>query len=77
MIRRAGNSYPEFRIAACTRSRASRTDASASPTIANPGSPGLMSTSTVTRRVCNPSIVNVLVRASIVVCLLWWGRHPS
>jgi len=56
-------------IAACTRSRASRTAASASPTIVNPGRPGRMSTSTLTCRVWKSSIVNVCARASICVLL--------
>ena len=38
-MRRAGNSKPELRIAARTRSRASRTAASASPTMRNVGQP--------------------------------------
>ena len=50
VMRRAGNSKPELRIAACTRSRASRTAASASPTTRKVGSPGRMSTSTHTGR---------------------------
>ncbi len=64
-MRLAGNSYPELRIAALMRSRASRTAASARPTIAKPGRPRRTSTSTVTRRACRPSIVNVCARASI------------
>ena len=40
VMRRAGNSKPEFRIAARTRSRASRTARSASPTIVKAGRPG-------------------------------------
>jgi hypothetical protein len=50
VIRLAGNWKPEFSSAACTRSRASRTAASASPTIVNAGNPGLMSISTLTAR---------------------------
>ena len=61
---RAGNSKPEFRIAARTRSRASRTARSPSPTIVNAGSPARMSTSTVTRRGSSPSMEKVVTWAS-------------
>ena len=48
VIRRMGNSAPEFLIAARTRSRDSCTDESGSPTMLNRGRPGEMSTSTST-----------------------------
>ncbi len=60
VIRRAGNSKPELRIAERTRSRDSRTARSPSPTIVNAGSPGRMSTSTVTRRLSTPWIAKVV-----------------
>lgn len=49
VMRRRGNSKPEFRTAEITRFLASRTEASGSPTMKRLGSPGAMSTSTVTR----------------------------
>ena len=48
VIRCSGNLKPEFLIADRTRSRLSRTVASGSPTIANPGRPNCTSTSTET-----------------------------
>ena len=63
-MRRCGNSKPEFWIAARTRSRASRTAASASPTIVNAGRPGRTSTSTDTGSGSTPSMANVATRAS-------------
>ena len=64
VIRRWGNSKPELSTAARTRSRASRTALSASPTTAKAGSPGRISTSTVTGRESRPSIANAVTRAS-------------
>ena len=63
MIRSCGNTKPEFASAARTRSRASRTALSASPTTANAGSPRRMSASTQTRRASTPSSANVSTRA--------------
>ena len=54
-MRFCGNSKPEFVIAERTRSRASRTALSASPTIVNAGRPMRMSASTHTRRLSTPS----------------------
>src|SRR4051794_26625711 len=64
-MRLAGNSKPELTIAARTRSRASRTALSASPTTVNAGSPRRISASTHTRRASTPSTANVVTRASI------------
>src|SRR3954451_405278 len=64
-MRRAGNSKPLLRMAARTRSRASRTARSPSPTIVNAGSPGRRSTSTVTRRLSTPCRANVVTWASM------------
>ena len=50
VMRRSGNSKPGFTSAARTRSRASRTALSASPTTVNAGRPWRMSASTHTRR---------------------------
>ena len=61
----SGNSKPEFSTAARTRSRASRTARSASPTIVKLGRPARRSTSTVTRRGSSPSIAKVVTRASM------------
>ncbi len=64
MIRPPGNTKPEFCSAARTRSRASRTALSASPTTVNAGRPlERMSASTHTRRLVTPSTANVLTRA--------------
>ena len=65
VMRSCGNTKPEFTSAALTRSRASRTALSASPTTANAGSPRRMSASTQTRRASTPSIVNVSTRARL------------
>jgi hypothetical protein len=59
VMRRRGHSKPLLRIAVWIRSRASRTAASASPTIANAGSPARTSSSTTTWRAFGPSSVNV------------------
>src|SRR5438445_9507636 len=64
VIRLMGTSYPEFRTAARTRSRASRTPASGSPTAAKVGIPGLMSTSTSTTEASNPTTAALCTRAS-------------
>lgn len=66
VIRLAGNSYPELRIAACTRSRASRTDASPRPITENVGRPLRTSTSTHTARASSP--INANVRAQATMC---------
>src|SRR3954447_4024510 len=52
-------------MAARTRSRASRTALSASPTTVNAGSPSRMSASTQTRRASTPSTTKVMTRESI------------
>ena len=49
MTRSSGNAKPEFRIAARTRSRLSRTEGSGRPTVEKVGRPWLTSTSTRTR----------------------------
>ena len=69
VIRRCGNSKPELRIAARTRSRASRTAVSASPTIVKAGRPARTSTSTATRRGSTPSMAKVVTRASTAATL--------
>src|SRR5215216_2885193 len=65
-MRSCGNTKPELTIAARTRSRASRTALSASPTTANMGSPRRMSTSTHTRRASTPSRAKVSTRARLM-----------
>src|SRR4051794_6949224 len=62
-MRLAGNAKPELTSAAWTRSRASRTALSASPTTAKPGRPSRMSASTHTRRASTPSSAKVTTRA--------------
>ena len=69
VTRLSGNSKPELRIAARTRSRASRTARSARPTIAKLGRPARTSISTVTRRGSSPSMVKVVTRASMAATL--------
>ena len=64
-MRRSGKPNPEFSSAALTRSRASRIAVSPRPTTEKAGSPGRMSTSTVTGLVSSPSIENVFTRASM------------
>src|SRR5438874_2238090 len=54
VMRRAGNSKCAWLSAARTRSRASRTSASGSPTIWKAGRPGPRCTSTVTSGACTP-----------------------
>ncbi len=66
--RRWGNVHPAFCRAARTRSRASRTAVSPSPTIANAGRPWRMSTSTVTSRDSMPRRAKVRTRASMGRC---------
>ena len=63
-MRRGGKSNPEFATAARTRSRASRTAASPSPTIVKAGRPDRRSTSTLTGRGSTPSTVKVATRAN-------------
>ena len=65
VIRRIGNSHPEFLMAARTRSRASCTAASGRPTIVKAGSPGEISTSTSTITPSRPTIAHVLLLASM------------
>ena len=65
-MRRMGNSNPEFRIAARTRSRASCTALSARPTTVKAGSPEAMSTSTSMIRPSNPITAQVCVFASTI-----------
>src|SRR4051794_25914521 len=64
-MRRIGNSKPALATAARTRSRASRTALSPSPTIPNAGRPARMSTSTQTGRASRPSSAKDRTRASI------------
>ena len=54
VMRFRGNRYPELRRAVRTRSRASLTAVSASPTISKPGSPRARSTSTVIQTPLRP-----------------------
>src|SRR6478752_884032 len=61
-------------MAARTRSRASRTALSASPTTVNAGRPSRMSASTQTRRASTPSTAKVLTRESISAELASEGR---
>src|SRR5918995_3199146 len=65
-MRPSGNTKPEFVIAARTRSRASRTALSASPTTVNAGSPRRISASTHTRRASIPSSVKLLTCARLM-----------
>src|SRR4051812_43171079 len=65
VMRLAGNAKPELRIAARTRSRASRTARSPRPTIVKLGRPVRTSTSTVTRRLSTPWIANVVTWANM------------
>ena len=65
-MRFCGNSKPELVIAERTRSRASRTALSASPTIVNAGRPTRMSASTQTRRESTPSSANAVTRARLI-----------
>src|SRR4051812_21899858 len=58
-MRLSGNSKPELTIAERTRSRASRTALSGSPTTVNAGRPARMSASTHTRRLATPSSAKV------------------
>ena len=60
-----GSSKPQFLIAACTRSRLSRTAASGRPTIGIWGRPLWTSTSTCTGRASIPQGVAAVARASI------------
>src|SRR5437763_5491469 len=69
-MRVSGNLKPEFLIAACTRSRASRTAASPRPTIANAGRPGRMSISTQTWWGSTRSIAKAQTRPSTAAKLL-------
>ena len=71
VMRRSGNSKPEFTSADRTRSRASRTALSASPTTVNAGRPWRMSASTQTRRLATPSRAKVEMRAITRAA----GRH--
>ena len=54
VMRRGGKTNPALRIAPRTRSRASWTAVSASPTIVKPGRPGATSTSTRMSRPSRP-----------------------
>ena len=65
MIRCAGNSKPELRIALRTRSRLSRTLASGKPTIVNLGIPNDTSTSTWTGQASTPKTAAVRKPASM------------
>lgn len=64
-MRRAGTRWPEFFTAARTRSRASCSEASVSPVMANAGNPGETSTSTSTGTASMPASVALPTRASI------------
>ena len=65
-MRRIGNSHPDtLRMAARTRSRASCTAVSGSPTTWNAGSPGEISTSTSTTYPSSPTTAQVSVLARI------------
>ena len=64
VMRFCGNSKPRLTMAERTRSRASRTALSASPTTLNAGRPWRMSASTVTRREVTPSRANAVTRPS-------------
>ena len=64
VIRRIGNSQPELRTAARTRSRASWTAVSGRPTIVKEGSPGEISTSTSTMNPSRPTTADVCDLAS-------------
>jgi hypothetical protein len=64
VIRRSGNSKPEFSNAARTRSRDSCTAVSGRPTIVNAGRPEWMSASAVTGTASTPTSENVSVLAS-------------
>ena len=66
VMRRCGNSKPELRMAALTRSRASCTAVSGKPTIVKAGRPGAMSTSTSTMEPSNPTTAQLRVRASVI-----------
>ena len=65
VTRSDGNSNPQLRMAARTRSRLSRTLVSGSPTIVNIGSPNDTSTSTLTATASMPNTAAVLTQASI------------
>ena len=74
VMRFCGNSKPEFVIADRTRSRASRTALSASPTIVKAGRPTRMSASTQTRRESTPSSAKAVTRARLIRTLPGGGR---
>ena len=74
VMRFCGNSKPELVIAERTRSRASRTALSASPTIVKAGRPTRMSASTQTRRKSTPSRAKAVTRARLIRTLLGGGR---
>ena len=63
VIRRGGIFRPLFRIAALTRSRLSRTEASGSPMTSSPGSPPVENTSTCTGNPATPLSPNVRIAA--------------
>ena len=67
VTRLSGNVYPLLRTAARTRSRASCTATSGSPTTLKPGNPWAMSTSTSTAAPSSPAVAPVSTRASIVL----------
>ena len=67
VMRWAGNSKPELRIALRTRSRLSRTLASGRPTIVKPGNPNDTSTSTWTGQASMPKTAAVRRLASISI----------
>ena len=77
VILRAGNSKPQLRTAASTRSRLSRTAASGSPTIVNVGRPTPRSASTSTSRPSIPTVAQLSTRASRSFAPRGRGRVPG
>jgi len=65
VIRRAGSARPEAISAERTRSRASETALSGSPTMAKAGKPGATSTCTSTARASIPSKATVEMRCTM------------
>ena len=76
-MRRIGNSHPEFRMAAWTRSRASWTAVSSSPTTWNADSPGEMSTSTSTTYPSSPTTVQVYLSVGVLYRQMTTSRRES
>ena len=76
-MRRSGNSKPALRMAARTRSRASCTAVSGSPTMLNAGSPLPMSTSTSTGMPSTPTTAPLRTLASVMCVLRWCARSVA